>query len=1004
MRALVPVLLLPALAWAQAVCPSIDFVNARREIFYDSTGSTGLARGASGSLELYRFQSNLLSRVLDRIPRYERVLTNCIPVQVGDLPESALVSGRPFGVASTTAIVIKNVGDGTAVGVWTSFSRTQIAVYRTNADYFFRQRDTYSINGPRSLQTADFDRDGKPDIAVLMDNGGAQGSAASIAILRGNGDGTFQSPVLFPAGPNSAGSFAMGDFNKDGSIDFAVASSGVSTAVVSIVPGNGDGTFRAPTQFTPGGLFPRSIGALDFNGDANLDLVIANGQSNNLSIHLGNGNGTFQAAINVPASSNPAYVAWGDLNKDGRTDLVVTSDFGQTASVLLATGSTTFQPLVSYVVGYNAEATLITDVNRDGNPDIVIADGIPEAMGPNVEAGDFVVLFGNGSGGFYAAPSLNAGDTLESMTAGDLNGDGRQDLIVSRAGGISVVLGRAPGTPLSATRIAVPNPGGSNVNIRGLAAADFNRDGKLDILAAERSPASLVMLEGVGDGTFRPPVRYPGGNALGAIAAADFNGDGRPDVAVANLPTFSIDGNPGLTIVLANSSGGFQAPVTRTIGTSPRGVIATDLNGDSRVDLLVLDYGTFDSTTDLGGVNILLGNGKGTFQDPVKLVVGRNPSHFALGDFNGDRRSDLAVSTRGAGFSDNVGVVLGNGNGTFGSPLLMPSDFGPGAIAAADFNGDGKQDLIVAHCCGDTDMTSQLGNGDGTFGPEVHFAGGADPNGLAVADFNADSKPDLAVMSAANIATGGIAILLNASPGTAPLVAVSAASFTAGPVAPEAIVAAFGSGLATGTAATESTDLPTTLAGTFATVTDSAGQVRTASLFAVSPGQVNFLVPPGTESGLATLTITSGDGSTTSAKVLVSAVAPGVFFVNNARLAAAYVLRVKPSGEQIVEPVAEVDGSGQVVPKAIDFGDAADRLFLQLFATGLRNRSSQSGVSATIGGGGAGVQFAGPQGGFPGLDQVNLTLLRNFLVGKGDVDVVLTVDGKVANITRLRFK
>lgn len=388
----------------------------------------------------------------------------------------------------------------------------------------------------------------------------------------------------------------------------------------------------------------------------------------------------------------------------------------------------------------------------------------------------------------------------------------------------------------------------------------------------------------------------------------------------------------------------------------------------------------------------------------MNVGAARNPSHLTVGDFNGDGRTDLAVSGRGAGFADVVAILIGNGNGSFQPATLLPADFGPGAIAANDFNADGKQDLIVAHCCGETDMTYRLGNGDGTFQSEVHFAGGAEPGGLAIADFNADSRPDLAILSTGNLSSGGVAILFNASAGPPSLVAVSAASFTAGPVAPESIVAAFGSRLATDTASTPSTDLPTTLAGTFVTVKDSAGTERTAPLFAVSPGQVNFLLPGDSASGMATVTITSGDGTSTAARVLVSAVGPGVFFVNNNRLAAAYVLRVKASGEQIVEPVAEVDASGQVVPLAIDFGDPADRLFLQLFGTGIRNRSAQTAVTARMSDISPPVQYAGAQGGFPGLDQVNLTLVRNLLQGKGDVDLFLTVDGKRSNTTRLRFK
>ncbi|MBS1791211.1 MAG: choice-of-anchor C family protein [Acidobacteria bacterium] len=239
-----------------------------------------------------------------------------------------------------------------------------------------------------------------------------------------------------------------------------------------------------------------------------------------------------------------------------------------------------------------------------------------------------------------------------------------------------------------------------------------------------------------------------------------------------------------------------------------------------------------------------------------------------------------------------------------------------------------------------------------------------------------------------------------------PVATVSAASFIQPPVAKESIVATFGEGLATGTQSASTLPLPTMLAGTTANVIDSLNKERSARIFFVSPAQINYQVPPETANGLATIAITSGNGIVSYGAAQIETVAPGLFSANTdgQGVPAGYVLRIKPDGSQVTEPIARFDPSqNKYVPLPIDLGAATDQVFLILFGTGIRYRSSLSTTMASIGGTNVPVLYAGQQSDFVGLDQVNLSLPRT-LAGRNEVDLVFTADGKAANTVRLSFK
>jgi uncharacterized protein (TIGR03437 family) len=242
---------------------------------------------------------------------------------------------------------------------------------------------------------------------------------------------------------------------------------------------------------------------------------------------------------------------------------------------------------------------------------------------------------------------------------------------------------------------------------------------------------------------------------------------------------------------------------------------------------------------------------------------------------------------------------------------------------------------------------------------------------------------------------------------------VSAASFVTGAsLAAESIVAGFGSNMATSTLIAPALPLPTELAGASLKVRDSASVERLAPLFFVSPTQINYLVPAGTSIGSASVTVTSGASNSAGSAILatgvieVAGVSPGLFSADASGrgLASANVLRIRSDGTQSYEPVARFDAAqNRFVPEPIDLGSATDQVFLVLYGTGWKYRSTLSAVNCAIGGVTSEVLYAGEVPGFVGLDQINARLSRS-LAGRGEVDVVVSVDGVTANTVRVAIR
>jgi len=597
---------------------------------------------------------------------------------------------------------------------------------------------------PHEIAVGDFNRDGITDLAVANSlyctghPGCDRYSGNGVFVLLGRHNGSFAAGVRYAAG-NDPETVALGDFNGDGVQDLATAN--FLSGDVSLLLGRGDGTFAPETRFVANGS-PFSVAVGDLNSDGRQDLVVGSWTTSSLSVLLGNGDGTLAPPVLIPTGPAPTSVAIGDFNADGKPDLVAANRNSDDLSIITGHGDGTFDPDIRAVAGGFPGAVAIADFDSDGAPDLAVA---------SADGDSIWVLRGSGDGTFRHAPGPATGTLPRFVAVGDLDIDGRNDLAVANFGSndVSILLGHDDGTFAHEATLGV----GSGP--LAVAIGDVNGDGRDDLVTANFTSGDLSILLGRGGGFFEPEKRFGRVPYFGplnprAVAIGDFNSDGKKDVVVAGPDVDVFLGNGDATFSL--SFQGYYL-VGLFLGDS---VAIGDFNSDGKQDLVAAD-----SSTD--HLWLLLGRGDGSFVRAFEynLPIDSSPRSVLVGDFNHDGKDDFAVPNGGyGGWSPAVSVFLGNGAGGFAVPTSYPVALGVLAVTTGDLNGDGKDDLATANS-GSNDVSVLPGNGDGTFGPQVRFAAGASPRFLAVADFSSDMRPDLAV---ANFVSNDVSILLNQGP------------------------------------------------------------------------------------------------------------------------------------------------------------------------------------------------------------------------------------------------
>jgi hypothetical protein len=593
---------------------------------------------------------------------------------------------------------------------------------------------TNPLNGctgySRSLAAADMNKDNKLDLVLTCSTG-------YVAVLIGNGDGSFQSPAYYAV----SGVVTLAppvDLNGDGYLDVAVSTFLSNASGVAVLLNQGStapGTLATAKGYPgPTGVNPGLMGAGDFNGDGKQDIVVG---GSSLAVYYGNGDGTLQTAQTTPGGPN---LVTGDFNHDGVTDVAYLAGQAEieliSLQVLLGSSSGKFTtglnlPLDSWL----------------GNPSLFVA-GTTNG-GSNVDlalVGNYTsILLGDGKGGFTYG---NSYDLSGFPSATEPGADGNTNLVFSASPGISVLEGNGDGTFQGTLRILLGQGNFSTTNINGqFVTADLNGDGLTDVLGIDATQ-NLVSALGRGDGTFSP-VDTTAGSSLGSLAAGDFNGDGKVDAVGISASAQ----DSALFFYAGNGNGTFK-PTLPAVDLKAIGAqfpVTGDFNGDNHLDV-VLPYAL--SFPAMGsGLIFLPGNGDGTFGSPV-LFSQQNTSisqRVLVADLNNDKKLDLVW---------NGAVYLGNGDGTFQqAPLALAGT----PLAIADLNGDGIPDLLMGST-GPGSGSVYAGNGDGTFQPTPFYTVPLPDQSLtgaaaSIGDVNADGHPDIVLQYTATTNINVVGVL-----------------------------------------------------------------------------------------------------------------------------------------------------------------------------------------------------------------------------------------------------
>ncbi len=535
---------------------------------------------------------------------------------------------------------------------------------------------------PSAMVAADVNADGKVDILVANKNAG------TVSVLLGDGAGGFTPGATLPAG-NKPQKLVLADFNADGKQDLAIANSGSSS--VSVLLGDGAGGFNFTGSFYTVGVAPIDIEVADINGDGKLDIATANFTDNNISVLLGNGSGGFTAVINTTSSGSPTSITLRDFDNDGRMDISVTNGIGQT-SVLWGKGTGQFYSAVKYFsVTDKPSSIAVGDVNNDGSPDLVVASS--PATGGNIN-----VLANSGSGDFsniLPAATVGTISALSTVALADLVGDTNLDLAVTNSNDnvVAVLKGNGAGsfTPVAGSPFSV------GTMPLALAIGDMDNDGKADLVVANKGSDNVSVLLNTGSDSFSAATSWFVGTSPASVALIDQDTDGNLDMLITN------QGSDNLALRRGTGSGGFTALISASavVGSAPVSMVFGKLDSDALPDRIVVNKGK-------NALDILLGTAGSSFSLQVDSYPDSAVIGDFNGDSKPDIAvltlglPPLTLCGGGCVSDSALYIFLGDGNGAFSLaphfPFIINKNGSAEAdLVTADFNNDGFADLALVN-------------------------------------------------------------------------------------------------------------------------------------------------------------------------------------------------------------------------------------------------------------------------------------------------------------------
>ncbi|HEU4889686.1 MAG TPA: FG-GAP-like repeat-containing protein, partial [Thermoanaerobaculia bacterium] len=501
--------------------------------------------------------------------------------------------------------------------------------------------------------------------------------------------------------------------------------------------------FRNPLPVQTGVDQVGDLHKADFNGDGRNDVLLVHPGTelepeSDLVVLIANGTGPFAAPIVTPTPYSTYHAAVGDVNGDGKADVVLLDNSTATIGVMQGNGDGTFLPGFSFGSGLAISPfpLVLADFNGDNRLDIAVGTSDSHSVNTNV----VVVYPGDGAGHFSGNVTTTIGDMAQDLTAADMNGDGKIDLIVGSSNANRIFLNDGTGSFTHAT----------NLNSGGVVAADFNHDGKRDLAVADSGTHEryVYVASGNGDGTMATGVKYPAGYFAHLLDAADVNGDGNLDLLAPSAAGSTV------AVLRGKADGTFHAPEFWISGPNAWNVVTDDFDRDGKLDFVTAGY-----HSNRGIVSFVRGNGNGTFQAQravhTPVVVGWPSRNLGVSggitaDVNGDDHADVVVvQKRAQTDSTDVGVLLNDGSGKLATPVVTFSGLSyveNPSFAVGDVNNDGHPDAVVLSSGTPPVANTLLGNGDGTFDSPIELDV-ANSGAVILGDFAGDASLDLFIPS-----------------------------------------------------------------------------------------------------------------------------------------------------------------------------------------------------------------------------------------------------------------